>query len=52
MMKIELCIECDQPTLNAGYGDGSIYIEFDDEIKGPYCTECNLEFIHNEDDHE
>ncbi len=35
-MKIEYCIECDEPTGNAGKGEGSLYIN----DKGPYCQEC------------
>jgi len=37
MSEIELCCECDQPTGNAGRGDGSHYA-IDDT--GPYCWEC------------
>ncbi len=34
--RIELCIECDQPTGRAGRLDDSLYRDG----KGPYCEEC------------
>lgn len=36
-MKVERCIECDEPTGKAGPGDGSIYL---DDGSGPYCEDC------------
>ena len=39
-MSIEHCSECDEPTGNAGRGDGSIFIEYPDKEVGPLCQEC------------
>ena len=34
----EMCLVCDEPTGNAGKGDGSLYCP--DCEKGPYCWVC------------
>ena len=39
-MELEHCCDCDEPTGNAGRGDGSIYIEYHDKEVGPLCDEC------------
>ena len=36
MTKFEYCIECNEPTYNAGKGDGSLYLD----DTGPYCDAC------------
>ena len=36
----ELCCECDEPTGNAGAGDGSL---FTDDGEGPFCGPCHDE---------
>lgn len=36
MTKFEYCVECNEPTYNAGEGDGSLYLD----DKGPYCDAC------------
>lgn len=36
----EMCRECDQPTGNAGKGDGSLYCPDDDCGLGPFCWGC------------
>lgn len=34
---LEICDACDEPTGNAGAGDGSL---FTDEGEGPFCEAC------------
>lgn len=36
--RIERCVVCEEPTGNAGAGDGSIYCDACNE--GPFCDEC------------
>lgn len=37
MSDLEYCCECDEPTGNAGKGDGSLYIAHE----GPFCDDCH-----------
>lgn len=34
--KLEVCRDCDSLTGNAGFHDGSLYLDFE----GPYCETC------------
>ncbi len=36
MATLERCCDCDEPTGNAGRGDGSLFAS----ASGPYCEEC------------
>src|SRR5690606_10249490 len=36
MTVFEYCIECNEPTYNAGKGNGSLYLD----DTGPYCDAC------------
>lgn len=36
MTKFEYCIECNEPTYNAGKSNGSLYLD----NTGPYCDAC------------
>lgn len=36
MTKFEYCIKCNEPTYNAGKGNGSLYLD----DTGPYCDAC------------
>lgn len=40
MKDLEYCIECAQPTGNAGEGEDSLYR---DDGTGPYCFDCFTE---------
>ena len=44
-MNIEYCESCDEPTGNAGRGDGSIFVEKNGEELGPLCDTCGDEAI-------
>lgn len=39
-MSFERCFICDDVTGNSGMGEGSLFVDFDVEILGPYCDEC------------
>lgn len=45
----EICIECNDATGNAGKGEGSHYLDEDQE-DGPYCWECFEELSEEQKD--
>ncbi len=43
-MSIEYCETCDEPTGNAGRGDGSVFVERNGKEIGPLCDTCSNDF--------
>lgn len=44
-MSLEYCGECASETGNAGRGEDSIFIEYQEKEIGPLCSECSEKYI-------